>query len=294
VGDWTIRDFPVRTGYVGSVAVHAPDVHVIRYEVDLGDLLSAAGPPAFDDVPDERRTTVSEGRLKVFCLPHAGGNAQHFLLWRRALPESVEVVPVDLPGHGTRLGEPLVDEWDELVADLVAVIGSRVGGPYAILGHSLGALLAFEVARTLERRGTPPELLVAVGRNAPAAPLSHPPIHALPDLPFFGALRRLGGLPDGVLRQPELLRMFLPALRTDLRLAEHYTRAPGPGLSCPVLAVSGQDDRMTDAAGMADWSAETTGECEVVRVPGDHFPLQREEFLDVLRTRLAAPVRGAR
>jgi len=231
---------------------------------------------------------VTASPLRLFCLPHAGGSASQFRAWRRWLPAGVDVTPVELPGHGARLPEPLIREWEPLVADLHRVVAERIDGPFALFGHSLGALLAFEIARTLERRrGLSPALLIAAGRNGPAAPLSHSPIHDLPDGPFLDALRRLGGIPDGVSRSAELMEIFMPGLRADMRLAERYTRAPGAPLSCPVLAFAGRQDVMTDPAGVLAWARETRGGCEVVAVDGGHFFLGGGEFTAALADRLA-------
>lgn len=239
--------------------------------------------------------SVEPCRIQVFCLPHAGGNSLHYQAWQRWLPPGAEVVPIDLPGHGTRLREPLIGEWRPLVEDLVNVVGEQVDAPFVVVGHSLGALLAYEVGRALGERGTPPELVVAAGRNGPSAGLAHRPIHDLPDAQFLSALRRLGGTPEGVLHRPELLGMYLPVLRTDLRLAELYAREPGPCLPCPVIVFAGRGDRMTDAVGMLAWQRETTGTFELVLVEGDHFFLEEPEFTEALRARIARlPVRDPR
>ena len=234
----------------------------------------------------EEETVGLDGRLQVFCLAHAGGNTVHFHAWSQWLPGRIQAIPIDLPGHGTRLREPLVGEWQLLVDDLTRAVHQKVDGPFVLFGHSLGALLAYEVCRALEGRGRPPALLVTAGRNGPSAGLSHRPIHALPDAHFLAALRRLGGTPEGVLHQPELLQMFLPVLRSDLRLAELYAREPGPPLACPVLAFSGRRDRMTDDTGMLAWKRETTGTCEIAFVEGGHFFLEEREFTEALAARL--------
>jgi medium-chain acyl-[acyl-carrier-protein] hydrolase len=226
--------------------------------------------------------------LRLFCLPHAGGSAGAFGTWRRWLPRQVRLTPVELPGHGTRLTEPLIADWQPLLDDLYRVIAGQIDGPFAIFGHSLGALLAFETSRMLLRRaGVSPVLLVAAGRNGPSAPPSYRPIHDLPDSPFLDALRRLGGVPDALLRNAELRQLFLPGVRTDLRLAERYARRPGPPLACPVLAFAGRRDVMTDHAGVLAWTRETTAGCDLVFVDGGHFFLQDDQFTTALGDRLA-------
>jgi len=225
--------------------------------------------------------------LHLFCLPHGGGNALHFHAWAHWVPEGVTVTPVDLPGHGTRLRERLHDQWPALIDDLVAQVGDRVDGPYALFGHSLGALVAFDIARRMTDSGHPPAVLIAAGRNAPGVPPSHRPIHQLPDGPFLNALVKLGGTPAAIRHQPELLDMYLPVLRADLRLAELYQRPPGADLRCPVLALIGRRDPMTDVHGLAAWQRETTATCELAVLDGPHFFLDEPEFREVVHARLA-------
>jgi len=216
--------------------------------------------------------------LRLFCLPHAGGNTMHFHGWAGWLPATVEVVPVDLPGHGTRLREPLKDGWQPLIDDLVDLVARRIDGPYALFGHSLGALAAYDVARSLTERREPPELLLVAGRNAPGAPATHRPIRDLPDDQFLDALIRLGGTSAAIRHQPELLEMYLPLLRTDIRLAECYTSRPGAVLPCPLVAFAGRRDRMTDPAGVLAWHRETRATFELVLMDAGHFFLGDPEF----------------
>ncbi|MCX4800058.1 MULTISPECIES: alpha/beta fold hydrolase [unclassified Streptomyces] len=276
---WTVRDLEVAAGYSGSVAVHAPRARVRQRQVSIGALLSTVGPPPAADRP------AGEGggsRLKLFCLPPAGSNAESYRLWHPRLPRGVDVVPIDLPGHGTRLREPLIDEWDALVRDLSERLVRQIDGPYAVLGHGLGALLAFEVLRALAGRAAPPELLVVVGRNGPSAPLSCTAVHE-PASTCLPGLPRLGDLPHAT----DVARMFRPELRADLRLAERYVRRFGPRLSCPVLAVAGRQDRAADGVGMEVWRQETAGGCEAVWVDGGCSLLEGGEFMSVLNARLA-------
>jgi len=255
---------------------------------------------------------------RLFVFPHAGGGAGHYRGWADWLPDGVRLEVLDLPGHATRLREPLLTEWGELTADLAGAVRARIAGDaeayerprsggrrssidghrpaspaptprplYVLAGHSLGALLAYEVARIMDREGTPPELLVVSGRNAPTAGLSHRPIHALPDDEFLAALDRLGGTPAPVLDRPDLIRVYLPALRADLRLAESYSRSPGPPLSVPIAAFAGRQDRLTDGPSVVGWARETAGAFELSILPGGHFLSLEPAFGAALHARLA-------
>jgi medium-chain acyl-[acyl-carrier-protein] hydrolase len=229
--------------------------------------------------------------LTLYCLPHAGGSAAPYQRWRSLVPPGVTVHPLELPGHGGRLREPPVQRMDLLVAELVRVIDARPGQRFALFGHSFGALLSYELTRRLHQRGTPPALLLVAGRNGPSEPLSHRPIHHLPHDEFLTALRRFGGMPEVLLQQPALLKVYVPALRADLRITETYVRAPGPALDIPVCAFAGRRDVLTDPAGMLAWQRETTRAFDLALVPGQHFFLEEPEFHSALAHRLARAVR---
>jgi medium-chain acyl-[acyl-carrier-protein] hydrolase len=235
--------------------------------------------------------------LELFCFAHAGGGAAHFARWQRWLPAGVTAVPVELPGHGRRRREPLIAELPALVAEVTRVVAGA--GPagngrqhrVALFGHSFGALLAYEVARALHRAGRPPRLLLAASRNGPSAAQSHRPIHAMPDEQLVLALHRLGGTPESVVRDPRLMRQFLPALRADLRITERYARAPGPVLPCPIAAYVGRHDRMADGAGALAWQRETAGRFDLTVLDAGHFLLEDPGFTAAVAGRLAAAVR---
>ncbi|MFE1886224.1 thioesterase II family protein [Streptomyces diastatochromogenes] len=224
--------------------------------------------------------------MQVFCLAHAGGGGAHFRAWSWLAPYA-SVVPLDLPGHGGRLGEPLVEDWEVLVGELAETVAAQVDRPFVLFGHSFGALLAFDLSHRLLSRGLPPALLAVAGRNGPSASSAHPPVHGLPAPQFVSALRRLGGMPDELLRQPELLQMFLPVLRADLRLAERYARPAVPALPVPVMAFAGEADPMTDDLGMLAWKREAAGICELVFLEGGHFFLDSPQFASALTERIA-------
>lgn len=230
--------------------------------------------------------TGKAGQVRIFCLPHAGGNATHYRRWARWLPAAADIVPVDMPGHGIRGREQLITDWQLLVDDLTDFIASRIDGPCIVVGHSLGAVLAYEVVRTLQGRGLLPLLLVVACRNGPTASLSHRPIHGLPDSQFLAALSRLGGTPQDVINAPGLLRTFLPLLRSDLRLAETYAREPGPPLACPIAVFGGRQDPMADGVGLLAWERETTDCFDLTVFDGGHFLLEELGFSVALKARL--------
>lgn len=219
-----------------------------------------------------------KSRPVLLCLPHAGGTARAFIGLSRAFPGH-RVVPLELPGHGMRMREPFARDLATAVDDLARQAAPHVGGEYLLLGHSLGAALAFEVARHWSRAGRSPAGLVLVGRNGPGAPLPYEPIHRLDTAAFLDGIRRLGGTPPQLFENPELVHLFAPVLRSALTLSETYQPLPGRGeIDCPLWLCAGEDDPLADRDGMLDWTRFAAGPVTVDILPGGHFILDDAEF----------------
>jgi surfactin synthase thioesterase subunit len=163
-------------------------------------------------------------RLRLFCLPHAGGGAVEYRSWSDDLSEDVEVHPVHLPGRESRLQEPAFDRIEPLVEALVEALGAGPRRPYALFGHSMGALVAFELARELRRRSGPaPKHLFLSGRSAPRYPSPARAVHSLPEADFIEYLRTLNGTPDVILGDAQMRALF-PLCARILRLAQYRYR----------------------------------------------------------------------
>jgi medium-chain acyl-[acyl-carrier-protein] hydrolase len=240
-----------------------------------------------------QRTSVT-----LFCLPFAGGGAAAFREWPDALPPSVEVCPVHLPGREARFGEPAISDMDELVDPLVNGLTPHLDGPFALFGHSMGGLIAFELTDRLRRRGRPPAWLFASGTRAPHVPRRTEPRHVLPDDRFVVAVREMNGTPPALLENPEILELMLPTLRSDFRLAEAYRYRPRPPLECPVAAFGGCDDPDVPEEDVSAWRQQAAGRFELHMLPGDHFFISssRAELLPLIGKRLlevGSPTGGA-
>jgi len=215
---------------------------------------------------------------RLICLPFAGGGAATYRHWPRSLPEDLEVAAVQLPGRDlSRRGEPLDSIGAMAMAAHIAV-RSASDLPYALFGHSLGALVAFELALALERDGgRPPVALFVSGRRPPDQVDTAPPVHALADTPFLDELqRRYGGIPDVVRQEPELLALLLPALRADVRALETYQPAIGARVACQVHVYGGRGDTMPRPDELAGWERSAQRPVRTRVFAGGHFFVEDE------------------
>jgi medium-chain acyl-[acyl-carrier-protein] hydrolase len=238
--------------------------------------------------------------LRLLCFPHAGSGPAGFRGWAEALAPDIEVWTVILPGRPGRPGEPPAREWEPLARDLAASLQHTVAPPYALFGHSLGALLAFEVARQLFRRGgLPPTHLVVSARGAPdvhqrfEVPVSDDALLARVE-------SRYGKMPSLIRDDRDVLTVFLPALRADLELADAYVFRPGTRLRCPITAISGEHDHTVTDEQARRWARHTSAVFTSYRLPAGHFygAGQLNRVFEILRRRLAgsacsAPTREA-
>jgi medium-chain acyl-[acyl-carrier-protein] hydrolase len=226
------------------------------------------------------RYPQAKAYLRLFCFPFAGGNAQSFQAWHSDLPPSIEVCPIELPGHGTRLREPLYRELDVLVNSMVTALIPYLDLPFAFFGHSMGALLAFELTRLLRRQyGLVPTHLFVSGRHAPQI-LPNPnttPTYALPHEQFIEKLEILSGTPKTILQNPEIMGVLLPVLRADLTMAETYNYQHEAPLECPIIALGGLQDPVSSQAELEAWQVQTNLQFRHYMLPGNHFFIQSEK-----------------
>lgn len=215
----------------------------------------------------------SPPRLRLFCFPYAGGSAAVYRGWPNALPPEIEVCAVRLPGREARLAEPSFTRADDLVPAVAEALEPLLDLPYALFGHSMGAVAAFELARELRRRGRAlPVKLLLSGARAPERPNPDPPLSHLSDEDFLAEVhRRYDAIPGAVLENPELLQLLLPCLRADFAVFESYSYREEPPLDCPIAAYGGLDDPRVSGDDVTAWSRHTTGPFSVRMFPGDHF-----------------------
>ena len=210
--------------------------------------------------------------LRLFCFPNAGTGASIFRTWSRGLPADVEVCPVQLPGRGTRLIETPFTQLTPLVQALAQALVPLLDKPFAFFGHSLGALVGFELARQLRRQsGVQPVRLFISADRAPQIPHQDRPIHELPEGELLVELRRLNGIPGKVLEDVELMQIMLPVLRADLAVYETYVYSTEPPLNCPISTFGGLQDHRVSRGDLEAWRDQTSVSFSLRMFPGDHF-----------------------
>lgn len=217
-------------------------------------------------------STRGTADVRLVCFAFAGGAASSFQPWLRSLRAGVELAGVQLPGRENLAHHPFITDFRPLLAAVVTAVRSAIDGPFALFGHSLGALLAFETARALRReRVRQPLALAVAGARAPHVASTEPPLGDAPEEVFLAKMREYGGTPDGVLTREKVARHFLPRLRADHAVFESYRYEPQAPLSVPVLALGGADDRVAPAHLLAGWREQTSATCLIESMPGAHF-----------------------
>src|SRR6266436_5000627 len=255
----------------GSVA--EPDLRELRRLV-----------PAFD--PARTRT-----RVRVLCFPYAGAGVSAFRGWQEAMPPEVEALPVQLPGRESRWHEPAIINLSALGRVLTTVLRPMLDAPYAVFGHSMGGLIAFEFVRHLRRAqiAAPVHLFVSSAR-APHVPDRELPLHLLPDEAFLAQLvARSGAIPAQALHNLELARALLPTLRADFGMCETYYPLPEEPLDIPITVYGGRHDRMVVPSDLVGWNMYTRRGFKLQLLAGDHFFVNQQcgAFLSTFAADLA-------
>jgi medium-chain acyl-[acyl-carrier-protein] hydrolase len=219
-----------------------------------------------------RFSRSSAGRLRLFCIPYAGAGAGVFRSWPALLPPEIEVYGLSLPGRADRLCEEPFTELRLMIIAATKALKPFLNRPFALFGHSMGALVAFELVRYLrELCQTLPRHLFVSGFRAPHLPDPRPTLHDLPRRDLLEELRRLNGMAPEVLKNSELIDLVLAPLRADFRVVQTYSHSPQPPLSCPITVYGGTADPDIRLSDLEAWRRHTRGMFAVTTLPGDHF-----------------------
>jgi medium-chain acyl-[acyl-carrier-protein] hydrolase len=234
----------------------------------------------------ERIPVSASPTMRLFCFPYAGGSTTTFLRWQQFVPPWIDVCPVQLSGRGRRIQEQPYRRIGPLVEALAEGLAPCLDLPFALFGHSMGALIAYELASHLPEGRCPRKLFVS-GRRPPHI-LPAETMHHLPDVEFIEDLRRLGGTPEEILSNPDALELMMPVIRADFELTETYVYTARPPLACPIVSFGGWNDRYVEQKDIAQWQSFTSARFSQHMLPGDHFFINshREELLSLVRQQL--------
>lgn len=227
--------------------------------------------------------------VRLVCFPHAGGSASFFFPMVQPLAPDVEVVAVQYPGRQDRRGEPNVGSIPELADQSFAALRRLADRPLALFGHSMGAVLAYEVALRMRDAGLPgPVRLFASGRRAPSR-YRDERVHLAPDHRIIAELRLLSGTNASLLADPELLEMIMPAVRSDYRAIETYRHDPQRRLDRPITVLTGDDDPRVTMDEARAWAEHTTAPIDLHVLTGGHFFLvdRSDQVIALLRQQLS-------
>lgn len=229
-------------------------------------------------------------RIKLFCFPHLGGSAAIYYQWRSLFPTSIEICPVELAGRGERNEEPFYQNFQELVSDVSEQIIHTSSEAYALFGHSMGTLIAYETTYYLMNRGIdPPIHIFFSGRNTPDIK-NDMFINCMNDETFIEKLNQLGGIPSAIFDYPELVDMVLPVLKADYRVMNTYGfTLQKQKIKSNITVVAGDNDLSITYEDMRKWRLITEGDCSMHFIPGGHFYMENNlnALVGLIKTTLA-------
>jgi Predicted thioesterase involved in non-ribosomal peptide biosynthesis len=231
-------------------------------------------------------------KIKLFCIPYSGASAAVYSSWKKYLSPEIELCPIELSAHGRRINEPTYEDVPHAVKDVALQILRQLkkDEPYAILGHSMGSLLAFEVYHTLVAVGVhEPVHMFFSGRKAPQDQLEPTEFYKAPEDEFLKVVYMYGGTTPMIMQNEELRNLFIPILRSDYKLTETYIwREHKNKIHCPITIVNGENDLSVSNADMNRWAEITDNVCDVYECKGDHFFLfqNAQEMLDIIYEQL--------
>lgn len=221
-------------------------------------------------------------QLRLFCLPYAGGGVSAYRKWSSLLPTGVQLFAAQMPGREERFVEPPLRDLDAVLRHLAAAIEPLLDRPFMFFGHSLGALIAYELTQLLRARGRPmPAHLFVSGRRAPCVPIGRRPFHDLPDDELIREIGKLNGTAEGILQNDELMALVLPTLRADFAIHDTYRYREQDALDVPFSVFGGLDDTTSTTENLSAWESLTTRGARLSLFKGGHFFIEelREEVL---------------
>lgn len=231
--------------------------------------------------------------LQLFCLPFAGGSKYSYNYYLDSAPDFIEMIPLDLPGRGSRVREKLLKDVPSMVNDIFYQIEDKLYRPYAIYGHSMGGLLGYLLTKAIIKRQLPPPLhLFVTGRGGPSVKNEEPPYHTLPYDEFILKLKEMQGSPEQILNDSPSMEFFEPIIRADFCSLANFEYESSEPFDVPITCMFGNDEKVTRDEAMA-WQLETTAKVNIQEFPGEHFFIFQHgrEVLGIIETSLVSALR---
>ncbi len=220
---------------------------------------------------------VAKPKLRLICFPPAGSGTIIYHKWAACLPPNVEMWNMRLPGRESRLRDPLFYRLPPLIESIAETLIPHLDVPYLLFGHSLGSLISFELTRYIRGPGSPMPLhLILSGHRAPHRPPLMPPIHQAGDEQFLTQVKAMGGTPDAVFENEEIVELMLPPLRADFTVCENYRFLEDKPLDIPINVFGSDQDCHAHEADILAWEQHTTGTFKSKMFHGNHFYFQND------------------
>ena len=223
------------------------------------------------------RAPRASARTRLFCFPHAGASAAVYHRWAGRLPEDIELHAAELPGRATRIADRALTDFDSLLSAILPALLERAGPRFALYGHSMGALMAFELAVRLQRDGhAAPACVFVSGQNAPHIPITER-LSEWSDEQLVAEISRLNGTSSDVLQNKAFLSHYLSIIRADLRVVESYRFRSNAPLTCPLVVFAGTEDPHLCEEGILAWTRHTSSQTIIRTRAGGHFTWWNDE-----------------
>lgn len=223
---------------------------------------------------------------RLFCLPFAGGGASIYRSWGKELAPTIEVCPIQIPGRENRFSETAHRDIKTLAPAIASQLQFYLDKPYIIYGHSMGALISFEVLRILQDKGQPlPHIAILGAHRAAHLPPKRKPMSELDDGAFISKLTTFGGFPREVLESQELLQFVMPTLRADFTLCDGYQHEQSEPIDCPLVMIAGEHDTEVAPQDMQPWDVHSTQPARLISLDAGHFFLKthQAELMQIIR-----------
>lgn len=224
---------------------------------------------------------------RIFAFPCACAGASYFRTWQDQFDANIDFIPIQLPGRENRFAEPRIEDMTLLIPDLFEAIQPHLDKPYVFFGHSLGALIAFELAMAIQKQGLfLPDKLIVAAYGAPHLKSDRQSIHHLSDQEFSKKLVAMDGMPTEITANKELLQLLTPIAKSDFKLHETYRYLHQRKLSCPIRAMGGKRDPFVSIDQIQRWQEVTYEVCDIGLIEdGNHYFIheKRDEIVDFLK-----------